>query len=55
MEEHMTIEEYQAICSAGGKLCDYCDEHEMCYSCMVARLLEDAYAECPEAHEDEED
>lgn len=44
----MTDEYYNRLTKAGSVLCDYCEAEE-CESCMVSRLMDDAYTEAANA------
>lgn len=50
----ITREELAELCDARDKLCNFCEADE-CEKCIVTNLINDAFAECDNNEEYEED
>ena len=48
-------EELDELVAARDKLCDFCENYDFCTHCQLTLLIDQAYTECPEYYEDEED
>lgn len=42
------------LCDARDKLCGFCEANE-CEKCIVTRLIDDAFSECDEHWDEDED
>lgn len=49
----MTRTELAELCDARDKLCGYCEANE-CEKCIVTTLIDDAFNECEEEEEEDE-
>lgn len=53
--EAITLDDLATLCDARDKLCSFCENTEDCSKCQVTRLIDDAYACCPDFDNCEEE